>query len=286
MIGYLYILLFTVLQQGESATVRHYARRHGSGGMMMNAITALFSALFFLLTDTNGFYAPRGMIPLSVINAFLYATGFYLSFLAYRIGPFGLTKILSGFSMVFTIFYGILFLHEPASFVTYVAIALVFVAMALTGYQKAGDDEKNVSLKWFFAVIGSVVANGFIGVLTKMQQLRFDNTCSNEFQFISIGGSCLLLAALGLILDRDKLPTVLKTGVPYGLLAGLCNGGKNLLTILIYAALPLSIVTPTKSVLGKLASLAMALFIYKERYTKRQIAGVILGVIAAILLML
>ena len=284
MIGYLYILLFTVLQQGESATVRRYARKYGSGGMLMNAITALFSALFFLVTDKGGFYAPAEMIPLAIINAFLFGTGFYLSFVALRIGPFGLTKVLSGFGLLFPIFYGIWALNEPTSPRTYIALVLVFVAMFLTGYSKSKDEAKSVTLKWFLAVIGSVVANGFIGILTKMQQLRFDNACSNEFQFISIGGSCILLTILGIILDRDKLPRVFKTGVPYGIIAGFCNGGKNFLTILIYMVLPLSIVTPTKTILGKLASLIMALFVYKERYTRTQVAGVILGVIAGIIL--
>ena len=63
MIGYLLILLFTILNLGESITVKEYAKRHGSGGMLMNAVIALFSALFFLVTDKGGFYVPGGMLP-------------------------------------------------------------------------------------------------------------------------------------------------------------------------------------------------------------------------------
>ena len=58
MIGYLLILLFVLCNLGESITVKEYAKRYGSGGILMNAVIALFASLFFLITDKGGFYAP------------------------------------------------------------------------------------------------------------------------------------------------------------------------------------------------------------------------------------
>ena len=59
MIGYLLILLFTIINLGESIIVRTYARRHGSGGLLLSAITSLFASLFFIVTDKGGFTSPR-----------------------------------------------------------------------------------------------------------------------------------------------------------------------------------------------------------------------------------
>ena len=39
--GYLLVLLFTVLQLGESIAVKTYAKRYSSGGMLINAIITL-----------------------------------------------------------------------------------------------------------------------------------------------------------------------------------------------------------------------------------------------------
>lgn len=285
MLGYLLIVVFTLLNLFESVAVRTYAKRHGSGGMLMNAIIALFASLFFLVTDKDGFYAPPEMIPIAVINACLFGAGFYLTFLAYRIGPYGLTRLIASFSLLFTIFYGIFFLNEAPGITTYIGIVVIFAAMVLINYKKNADtEEKKASLRWFIYIMISTVANGFIGILTRMQQIRFNDTCSNEFQFISIFGSFLLLTILGLIIDRNKLSYILKHGTLYGLGAGICNGAKNFLTLVIYTLLPLSVISPMKTGLSMIATFAMALLFYKEKYSRNQMIGVALGTAAVILL--
>lgn len=286
MVGYLLIIVYTFLNLFESVFVRTYAKKHGSGGMLMNAIVALFATLFFVITDTDGFHAPPEMLPLAIINAFLFGAGFYCTFAAYKCGPYGLTRLIGNFALLFTIFYGIFFLKETPKITTYIGIVMIFAAMVLINYKKKSEDEIGVSLKWFILVMISLVANGLIGVLTRMQQIRFNDTCSSEFQIISIGGSFLLLAVLGIILDKDKLPYFLKHGSLYGIGAGICNGAKNFLTLVIYLLLPLSIVSPMKTGLGMIATFVLALCIYKEKYTKKQIIGVILGAVAVLLLAL
>ena len=288
MIGYLLIIVYTLLNLGESVVVRNYARRHGSGGFIMNAITALFAALFFLVTDKGGFYAPAEMLPLAAINACLFGAGFYFMYVAFQSGPYGLTRLISGFSLLFTIFYGIFVLKEKTTVLTYIGIAMIFAAMILINCKKSdnGEEKKGLSLKWFLSVMLSLVANGFIGILTRMQQIRFNNSCSNEFQFISIGASFVLLAIIGLIVDRDKLGKVLKTGTLYGAVAGIFNGAKNFVTLVIYTCLPLSVISPTKTGLSILATFVMAILFYKEKYTLLQYIGVVLGGSAVILLAL
>ena len=178
MIGYLLILLFTLINLGESIVVRTYARRHGNGGLLLSAITSLFASVFFLVTDKGGFNVPTEMLMLAVINACLIGVGFYGSFAAYQSGPYGLIRLVSGFYLIFTIFYGIVFLKEPTSALTYIGIAMVIAAMVLINYKKAdGKSEKSRSFKWLVWILVSTVANGFIGIITRYQQIRFEDSC-------------------------------------------------------------------------------------------------------------
>ena len=287
-IGYLLIFVFTLLSIGESVVVRTYAKRYGNGGFIMNAITALFSALFFLVTDKGGFYVPAEMLPLAAINVCMFGVGFYFMYKAFQCGPYGLTRLISEFSLVFTIFYGIIVLKEETTPLTYVGIVMIFLAIILINYKKSDnkDEQKALSLKWVVSVTLTLVSNGFIGILTRMQQIRFNDACSNEFQFISIGGAFILLTIIGLIVDKNKLGTVLKTGTLYGAMAGIFNGGRNFLTLIMFLHLPLSILSPTITGMGMVASFAMALLYYKEKYSKLQYVGVILGASAVILLAL
>ena len=259
---------------------------------------AFFAALFILISDIvegGGFVVPMAMLPLALCNCLLFAAGFYFAFLAFKIGPFGLTRLISSFSLLFSIFYGIFFLEEETTALTYIGIALVFAAMVLINYKSlvkkpnAGGEEaeeNGVSLKWLVFLMISVVANGFIAILTKMQQNRFDGVCDNEFQIISIGGSFVLLAVIGLVIDRDKLGTVMKQGLLYGGISGLFNGAKNFVTLFIYALLPLSVISPTKTGLSMVISFLAAIFFYKEKYSPLQILGVVLGAGAVVLLAL
>ena len=285
--GYLLIILYTFLNLGESIVVKSYARRHGDGGMLMNAVISFFASVFFAITDSGGFYAPADMIPLAVINAFLYAAGFYLTYVAYMIGPYGLTRLISSFSLMFSIFYGIIFLDEPTSAFTYVGISLTVAAMLLVNCKKGTKDREDTakpSAKWLVCVAISLVANGFISILTRMQQIQFNNLCSNEFQMISTAGAFLLLAVIGLITDREKLGKIGGHGILYGVGAGLFNGAKNFVTIAIYLFLPLSVISPTKTGLGMIVAFITSVFFYKERYSLLQKIGVLCGTVAVVLL--
>ena len=299
-LGYLLILVFTVLNLGESMLVKAYAKRFGVGGMLMNAVISLFAALFFLGSDfispeTRGLYVPLEMLPLALLNCCLFASGFYFTFLAFKIGPYGLTRLIASFSLLFSIFYGILFLHEETTALTYIGIAMIFSAMFMLNYnpraKREGNgatvqEENGVSLKWLVFLLISVFSNGFITILTKLQQIRFENTCSNEFQIISIGGSFVLLSVLGLIIDRDKLSSVAKNGLLYGLGAGICNGAKNFVALAIYLCLPLSTVSPVKTGVGMISAFLVAVLFYKEKYSTPQKLGVLLGAVAVVLLAL
>ena len=105
LIGYLLVLVIAVLSIGESVIVKAYANQYENGGMVMNSLIALFAFLFFVVTDivsTDGFYFPREMIPLGLINCTLYAIGFYSMFVALKVGPYGLSRLISNFSLIFT----------------------------------------------------------------------------------------------------------------------------------------------------------------------------------------
>ena len=288
-IGYSLVLVYALLNIVEGTFVKAYANRYQSGGMIMNSVIALFSFSFFVITDivsTDGFYAPLEMIPYGIINCVLYAVGFYSMFLAFRVGPFGLSRLISNFSLLFSVFYGIFVLGEETTYLTYIGIALIFVALFLMNYvgSSKGQDDGKISLKWLFYITLVVVSNGFIAILGRMQQIRFNNACTNEFQMISIGGSFVLLAILGVIIDRDKLKSVLKHGTLYGLGAGVLNGAKNFVTLAVYMFIPMSTVSPMKIGVGIALTFIVSKIFYKEKYSLCQIIGVIVGAAAVLML--
>ena len=284
-IGVLLMLLFVAIDQAEGIIVKSYGKRHNIGGMFFNALMSGAASLFFILKGIiyeGGLEFPKELIGYGLLSCVMFALGFYFMYVALQLGSFAITRLVNSFSAVVSIFYGIAFLNEKAGILSYIAIVLVFLSVILMQLGKKEDNsqKKGFSAKWLVCILISAVANGFIGVISKAQQIKFEKTCDTEFMIMSFTGAFVALVILGFVLERKNLGYIVRHGVPYGVGAGLVNGSKNFINLLMIAALPLSVVTPVRTGLGFIASFALSVFFYKEKFTRMQIVSVIIGLAA------
>jgi multidrug transporter EmrE-like cation transporter len=110
------------------------------------------------------------------------------------------------------------------------------------------------------------------------------NACDNEYLTVSYVGATLFLVILGVIFDRKNFGTTFKYGLLYGGGAGVFNGINNLLIMLTYSYLPISIISPVKSGLGMVLSFFISVLFYKEKFTIQQYISIGLGVVAVVLM--
>ena len=285
----LLMLLSTALSQAEGMVVKGYGKKHNIGGMFFNAIICVFAGVFFTVKEIvleGSFVVPVSLWPYALLSCLMYATGFYTMYKALQLGSFGMTKLISSFSGIITIVYGVAFLHERPHFLTYIAIALVFASVILMRIEAAlnkQDKNSNVSMKWLIYLILCVVSNGFIAILSRQQQLVFQKACDSEFKAISYFGAFLALMVFGLILERKNLGYIVKHGTLYGVIAGLFNGGHNFIALVIYTMGDISVSSPMTTGMGLMAGFALSVFLYKEKFTKMQVVSVLVGVVALVL---
>ena len=186
--------------------------------------------------------------------------------------------------MVVSIRYGIVFLEEPATVFTYIAIVVFFVSMMMVNYSKTKKSEGvSFSVKWLIYVIFTAISNGFISVISREQQLRFDCAYDNEFMILSFGGAFLFLLVFSLFKESKNMLYILKHGTFHGMIAGLLNGGTNLSSLILYLYIPISVLTPLKTGLGFIISFFISVFLYKEKFSKIQIFGIILAIISLVM---
>lgn len=279
--GVLLIILNQITHLGEGMVVRRYGRKYGAGGLMFNAILCLFSAVFFVVTDKGGLVFTKELVLYGIIGCILFAAGFYGAYLALQTGSFGMTRLINSFSGLISIFYGIILLHEPASPLKWIAIALIFISSFIMKYQKGGG--KEFSWKWLMFAVITAVSNGFISVVQRIQQLKFNHAYNNEFMIICLVGAAVILAILGIIKEKDKFLPTLKKGSIYGVFAGMLNGASNFLNLLIISVFQLSGATPIRSGVGLATGFIVSIFIYKEEFKKIQLVGVLIAIVALVL---
>lgn len=283
--GWLYLFLGQFVHLSEGMIIKYYGKKYGVGGFLTNGLISFFSMIFFLVSDTDGFYFPKEIWGFGIISSLLYATGFYAMYIALKSGSFAITRLVTSLSTIFPIFYGLIFLDEKATNFTYTGMVLIFVSMFLINYKKSDiNNQKPGYRKWIIALLFTVISNGFISIVMRAQQLYFGDQCSNEFMILSLGGSCIALLIAGILKDNKSLIHTLRHGGFLGACAGVANGISNYLTLLIYLYIPISVATPMRTGLGLILTFVVSILIYKEKFTKQQLIGAAIGIIALILL--
>lgn len=282
----LLIIGSTVTSLMESLSIKHYNGKHARGGFTFTAFVSFFSMLFFLITDQNGFYLPSGIWIYALAAGALYATASLLTYVALQIGSYAMSMLILSYAVVVSIVYGLVFLGEQAGTFTYIGLCLMLASIFLTRAQKkeTEGEGKKVSLKWIVCIFASTLGSGLFGVVQRMQQIEFDNACTNEFMVIALSFSTVVLLTVGYIRDRRDLPYVLRHGVPWTLAAGLSNGCTNGMTVILYTLMPISLSSPIRVGTKILLSFLLSLIVFRERFGKRQIAGVLLGAVALVFL--
>lgn len=277
----------TGIHQFEGVAIKKYNSKHNKGGFIFTALISLFAMLFFFITDRGGLNFPPEMIPYGIAAGALYCMASILTYFAFGCGSFVLTNLFLSYSLVFSVGYGFFWLKESAGVLTYIGLAIMPISIFMVrGQRRDGDTEESVkpSLKWVVCVALSVIGSGMFGVMQKLQQVRFEKSCDNEFMIVSLGFSAATLLAVGIIMNGKDLFYILRYGGLYASLAGVSNGATNLLNMAVNAMIPITVAAPTRSGVKIVISFLIARFVFKEKLAKRQIVGVVLGAAALILL--
>lgn len=281
----LLIVLKTLVHMVEGTLIKKYNSKHSEGGFIFTAIVSLFSMIFFIVTDRNGLAFPPEIWIYGILAGICYFSASIFTYIALGSGSFALTMLMLSYSLIFTIVYGIAFLKESASVFTYIGILMMLVSIYFV--KADGHNEKrvkkNITPLWVIAMIISLCGNGFLGILSRMQQIRFNDAYTNEFMIICLSVSTVVLFIFGIFKDWGKLFYILRYGGVYAAISGMSNGASNLLGLIVNTMMPISIVSPLSAGIKNLISFLFSVFIFREKLGKRQIIGVLMGTIALIL---
>ena len=280
----LIILARTALGLVESVFIKKYNSKHSRGGFLFTAFISLFSMLVFLFTDKGGFSFPPDIWIYGIISGIIYSSASILTYIALGCGSFAMSMLILSYGMVFATGYGLFFLGEEASIFTYIGLVLILISLFLTRRKMEEGDEKKISWKWIICIGLSFVGSGMYGVISRMQQIHFENAVTNEYMIITLAFSFIALFVTGLIIEGRDLLYMLKNGNVLPALAGISNGVNNSLGLYLNTIMAISISAPVSSGVKTIASFLISLLIFKEKFEKRQIVGVIIGGAALVLL--
>lgn len=268
---------------GQSVFRKQYNKKIENEIFCFNAISSLFAMLFFLIPSLiNGFAFDKGILIYSALFALAYLICTVTLHLAILWGPFGITSLISSFSIVIPAVFAIIFLKEKITSLIIVGLVMLIISLFLSNSN--GLSAEKVSVKWVIVMIFAFFSNGMCSVVQNLQLIKYEHKYKNEFMFFALLAVVIAFVFLTFIKDKVYIKESIKKGVLPAAACGICNGATNLLVMLSLAVMPSSVFFPVLSAGGVICSFVFSLFLYKETLSKKQTLGVIIGIVAIILL--
>jgi len=255
-------------------------KTNGKGIFVFGSLVSLFAMLFFVVTSKNPNFNME-FLPYSIGFAASFGTTTLFSVLAVSCGSLSLTSLFTSYSLMIPTFYGLLFLKDPISKGLIPGIILLVTSLVLTNKK---SEENKISFKWVIYVILAFVGNGMCSTVQKMQQIAFNGAYKNEFMIIALAIVTIFLLTFSLFTERKEIKIYVKSGWWLAILSGVINGAVNLFVMILSGRIPVSLMFPLISAGGIIFTYLISKLFYKERLSKTQFAGFIIGIISVVFL--
>lgn len=245
----------------------------------------LFNAAAYIICIVIfAFLAVTGKVSFfSVVVGVLYGMMLAMSnaykMIALSKGPMYLTTMLTSASMLIPTMSGCLFFGESFRTAKFVCILflLFFICLSL-GKNDGGN--KEIGKHWFLFCVLCFVSTGMIGILQKIHQASIHKNETGIFLLAAFTFSSLYSLAAA-----KKYKTTITWNGKYAFLAatvGFCFFANHYLNLILSGKLPSQLFFPLVNATPTLLTIVISVVIFQEKLTKRQLVGLIGGMVSLV----
>ena len=200
--------------------------------------------------------------------------------LAMAEGPMHITILIATASMLIPTLSGVLFFGEPFSVYKFIAIMVLIVFLYCAS---SGKSEGTFNWKWMLYCGINFLTGGTIGIIQKVHQ---SSAHREEFYFF-LASAFLVSAFIPFILSIKQKRRGEKEKISLKLLciaaiSGLCVFGQYAINTKLSGVLPSQLFFPVINGTNVVFGSVVAVVIFKEKMTKKQIVGMVGGMLALI----
>lgn len=288
------LILSLAAALGGSIAKKYYTDKQPtglSGGFIFNAIGCLTAAVILLCWGGGGTPSVFTVVFGVVFGAVTAFQGI-ANIAALQVGPMSYTSVIISFSTLISALSGVMFFNERLGWAQIVGIVLMLTSFVLAA--KNGDDEKKANFKWLFLCLITFAATGGIGVMQKVHQSSEYRDELNAFLIIAFISSSILCTIFAAILKRregrssdaksnvSKKLFVLLLGVM--IVSGACVAVNNKFNLYLSGVMDSAVFFPIVNGGGLVLTTLAAVLLFRERLSKKQWIGVVLGIASVVFL--
>ena len=244
----------------------------------LHAFTSIFYAVCVALFAFMAFQGGISWYTVILGVVFGVATNLsaYYKMRSLSLGPMHITLLVTTSSMIVPAMSGIFF---GESFSIW-KLLVVFILIFFIYLSFDNSDGKKVNKAWFLFCVIAFIFQAAVGVLQKVHQ-------SSEYKG-EIGAFLLVAFICSLVFSvvRRKTPYKAlgfkKKQVIFALVCGICTVGMNYLNLKLSGLLPSQLFFPLINGSAIILSSLSSVFIFKEKLSKKQLVGLIGGILSLI----
>lgn len=283
------LLLISILFAATNNMLLHGTSSKGLRGIGDTLLfNALVSAVWILILSVlNKFTCISagswlwGIVYGSVMSAFLLC-----KMQAMVTGPVSVTSFIGCSSLLVSTAFGMIYFEESVTFIQVIGVILLIFALFLTTMKGRQSDIKETERVWMIWCILFFLCSGATGIIFKLHQSSADKDNVNQMMIAAAITSMVLFLTISVIVQRktDKsLPYIAPKIWKFVIACGIVSCGYNRLNISLSGMLPSIVFFPLFNGSVIFLSSLFAAILFHEKITKRQTAGITIGIIALIL---
>ncbi len=258
--------------------------------LFFNIIGCLGTVIFFAITilaTNSAFKVSSYTFVSAIIFGLVTATSQYFCLLSMKLGPMSFSVLFTYLSALIPTVFGIIYRATPPTFIQISGLILMIITFILS---IDFGEESGMSVKWLFAVAGSFLGMGLLGVCQTVHQTSDFAYEINGFLFWTFTFALVffILLYIPYSIKDKKNSKKKKTYKPIDwasmVITGVFLGAINLINLYLSGKLPSVIFFPIVNGGVIILSGIASLLIFKEKLSKKKIAGLIVGIAATCLI--
>jgi drug/metabolite transporter (DMT)-like permease len=287
------LLIFSMVAGLGVNVLKKYYTGHSttavSGGFRYNAVVGLISGIVLLCWGSFGTVS-RYTLLLGILFGAITALQNVTSTVAFQCGPMSYTTVIICFSTLIPALSGAVFFDETIGWAQLVGIVLMLGSFLLAVERNA--EEKSATLKWLALCLVALLGNGGIGIMQKVHQSSVYRDELTPFLVLAFATSSLLCTVFTFLFRRrEGRPDASGRTTKKSLLllvvmlfSGICVAVINKLNLYLSGVMDSAIFFPVVNGGGLVLTTLAALILFRERLSKKQWIGLLLGIASVIFL--
>lgn len=275
------ITIFATSIQG--VCTKAYGKKNGGKGGFLYLTISRIAGVILLAVTAGTLTFDQSVIPYAIALGIFYSLTASFNFLAVNSGPLALTSLITSYSLMLPTAYGLIFMKDPISVGFVPGLLLLLISLFLIS-KKRTDDGVPITFKWIVYVVVMFLANGGGSIVQSMQQRASGGAYKNELMIIALLLMIVVTLVLSFAKEKEDMVSCAKLGWLPALVCGAANVIMNFLVMVLQGLMPVSVLFPLISAGSLVLTYFLARFLYKEKLSKRQIVGYILGTLSVVFL--